>query len=123
MNIKKQVFLNFPMGKKIILGMLVLLVSIGMVNAELGEELVTCGDFTCDTNWNGLTYVDDDNDWFYFDAADAALLNGGISSSNNGSFDQSLNIDVGSTYNVSIFVLTNVGAPRISLRLSPDLFQ
>ena len=49
MNMKKKSFSNFPLGKRILIMVCVfVLLSIG-VNAGLGQELVTCGNFDCAT--------------------------------------------------------------------------
>ena len=88
------------MKKTILIGMLVLVMCIGFVSARLGNELVTCGDFTCNTAWVGFT---DTFNWTW-DGLSLAMFNAPDTSGSIGNLSQSISIKPNTLYNVTINV-------------------
>ena len=102
------------MKKTMLILLSALLLMVSMVSAYLGEELVTCWSFTCDTDWVGFTVAS--GNWSYSDIFDYATYTIpflGVGTTNN--LSQSINIEAGKTYNVTIDILITKGTDNIDL--------
>lgn len=81
-----------------------LLLMVSMVSAYLGEELVTCGDFTCDTDWVGFTPIEEYN-WTHDDLNDFANFNVAVPPlAAKKNLSQAITIQSNRIYNITIVV-------------------
>ncbi len=87
------------MKKTILIVMVLVILSIGMVEGYLGGELVTCGDFSCSTDWVGFTVVETNWTW---DGSDLALFSDILGGGALNNLSQSITVQPSRLYNVTM---------------------
>ncbi len=92
------------MKKTILIVMVLVILSIGMVEGFLGEELVTCGDFSCDTDWSGD----------FGNGVDSWIISGGTLLTDSAidipyayNATQNISIEIGRKYNIILDIKQN----------------
>ena len=108
------------MKNKIMIGILLSAIfAVSLVSGYLGEELVTCGDFTCDTDWVGFksfnwTYDDTFNRARYLANPDGSTdnLSQAISIQSNRLYNVTLNASLGSSRDSLTTLIIYLGGTR-----------
>ncbi len=89
--------------KKIICILLSVLFAVSLVSARLGDELVTCADFTCNDEWVGLPEGNGVGWWWLIEFGEF-IRHAQVVSERTDTFSQDISIQIGKSYNVSINV-------------------